>query len=60
MDFALVIKTIIAAGFLAWLGHMTNMLFVDMQQQKKSTSEAVKLWIKALVTTAFVIGVVVY
>ena len=60
MDFALMIKITVTIGFVYWFGHMSNLLFVDMQEQKKSTTEALKLWIKALITTLFVIGVIVY
>ena len=60
MDFTLMIKITVTIGFVYWFGHMSNLLFVDMQEQKKSTTEALKLWIKALITTLFVIGVIVY
>jgi hypothetical protein len=52
------VSLIIAAGFIVWFGHITLMLYSELQEEKKSTTEAGKLGIKMLVTIILVIGII--
>lgn len=55
-----IIKGIVVTGFMVWLGHMTLMLYSDMQNQKVSVTEAIGLWIKATVVVLIIGGVIIY
>jgi hypothetical protein len=42
------IISLITIMILVWFGHINLILYKDLQEEKKSMGEALKLWIRAL------------